>query len=103
LPIQTAANADVLPLQAACVAFLKEEAEKHPELAGSEFDDNNGSSNADGQSTAPISSVNTPVPSNTAQAGPTTGKKLKLIFNSASAREGLMNGGGGRSDDEDND
>ncbi len=76
--------------QAACVSKLKEETEKHPELA--DFDDQ-GSSIADGQSTAAVSSAGTPMASSN---GP--GPKLKLTFN----RDAYVNGGdsGRQSDDE---
>lgn len=74
---------------------------------------NGGSSMADGQSTAPISSVGTPLASqSTTPAVSTMGKKLKLTFNNANGgpkggdrakEQGLVNGNGGRSDDDDDD
>ncbi|KAI9818553.1 MAG: hypothetical protein M1827_000612 [Pycnora praestabilis] len=81
---------DANAIEAKCVSQLKEETEKHPELA--DFDDQS-SSFGDGQSTAPISSAATPMASST---GP--GTKLKLTFN----RDAYANGGdSGRQSDDD--
>ncbi|KAI9700357.1 MAG: hypothetical protein M1836_002372 [Candelina mexicana] len=81
---------DANVIEAACVSKLKEETEKHPELA--DFDDQ-GSSIADGQSTAAVSSAGTPMASSN---GP--GPKLKLTFN----RDAYTNGGdSGRQSDDD--
>ena len=73
--------------------MLKDETEDHPEFA--DFDE--PTSMADGQSTAPLSSVGTPLAS-----APAPGK-LKLTFNNANQNH--VNGGtsGRQSDDDDND
>ena len=68
--------------QAACVAKLKEEAAKHPEMQ--DLDDL--STSADGRSTAAVSSAGTPM------ASGNTGTKLKLTFNNN--KDGYANGGG---------
>ncbi|KAI1990152.1 transcriptional regulator [Ophidiomyces ophidiicola] len=63
---------DANQIEAACIAALKKETEKHPEFA--DFDDS-----ADG-STAAVSSAGTPLASGTASS-----QKLKLTFNSSKA------------------
>ncbi|KAI9844327.1 MAG: hypothetical protein M1837_005631 [Sclerophora amabilis] len=82
---------DANTIEMACVEKLKEAAERYPEIADL---DELTSSVADGQSTGPISSVNTP------RASSVGAGKLKLTFNNAN----LSNGGGTngkQSDDED--
>ncbi|KAI9677451.1 MAG: hypothetical protein M1817_006405 [Caeruleum heppii] len=95
---------DAEAIDEACLSKLREETEDHPDLV--DFDDqpNNttaSSSVVDGQSsTAPISSVGTPL----AHHKEVPSGKLKLTFNAnANGSGGMTNGAGRKGSDEDED